>query len=136
MPFKFWPTIIRFWFFLSYLITTVCINSHHKENLNFLFLSLCVYLFKKCPSQFLSHWQSAETVFCSKEFIFLPYKNQSKSVIFSSGQENSNFSVLWELYISVPSIRPHLLDDQFWHAVFWSIAGHLKSVNRAKWPKL
>ena len=23
MPVKFWPTIIRFWFFLSYLITTV-----------------------------------------------------------------------------------------------------------------
>ena len=33
----------------------------------FLFLSLCVYLFKKCPSQFLNHWESAERVFCSEE---------------------------------------------------------------------
>ena len=53
--------------------------SHHKANLNFLFLSFCVYLFKKCPSQFLSNWELADPVFCSEQLRCLPYKNQNKS---------------------------------------------------------
>jgi hypothetical protein len=57
-------------------------------------MSLCAYVFKKCASQFLSHWESAKpTVFCSEELIFLFFKNQNKSLIFSSGQENSNFHI-------------------------------------------
>ena len=49
------------------------INSHHTVILNFLFLSVCVYLFKKIP-QFLSHWELAEPVFCSEELSCLLYK--------------------------------------------------------------
>ena len=30
----------------------------------------CVYFFKNCPSQFLSHWSSAEPVFCNEQFSF------------------------------------------------------------------
>ena len=45
----------------------LCINSHHAGNLNFIFLSLCVSCFEKCPSQFLSHWELAEPVFCIEE---------------------------------------------------------------------
>ena len=33
-----------------------------SANLNFLFLSLCVYLFKTCPSEFFSQWELAEPV--------------------------------------------------------------------------
>ena len=33
----------------------------------FIFLSICVYLFENCPSQFLSCWESAEPAFCSQE---------------------------------------------------------------------
>ena len=40
----------------------------------------CVYFFKNCPSQFLSHWGSAEPVFCSEQFSFFPYKNRNKSL--------------------------------------------------------
>ena len=43
------------------------INSHHTVTLNFYFVSLFVYLFKKWPSQFLSHWELAEPVFCIEE---------------------------------------------------------------------
>ena len=49
-------------------------SSHHKANLNFIFLSLYVYLFKNC--QFSSHWKSAEPVFCSKELSSLPGKKK------------------------------------------------------------
>ena len=55
----------------------LCINSH----LNLLFLSLCVYIFKKCPSQFLIHW---EPVFCSEELSCLPYKNQNQKNLIRS----------------------------------------------------
>ena len=68
----------------------LCICSHHAANLNFLFLSLCVYLFKNCPSQFLSHWESAEPVFCSDELIGLPCKNKNKSLTLSYLVGNSN----------------------------------------------
>ena len=54
-------------------------------NFDFFFLSHCVYLFQKGPSQFLSHWESAEPVCCSEELSFLPFKNQNKSLVFSSG---------------------------------------------------
>ena len=56
-----------------------------QQKINFLFLSLCVYLFKSCPSQFLCHWESGEPVFCREELIFPPFKNQNKSLIFPSG---------------------------------------------------
>ena len=46
-----------------------------SANLNFLFPSLCVYLFKICPSQFFSHWELSEPVFCSEELSFHPFKN-------------------------------------------------------------
>ena len=36
---------------------------HYTANLNFLFLSLFVYLLKNCYSQFFSKWKSAEPVF-------------------------------------------------------------------------
>ena len=52
----------------------LCINSHHAGNLNFIFLSLCVYCFEKCPSQFLSHWEVAEPVFCSEDLSCLQKK--------------------------------------------------------------
>ena len=32
MPVKFWPTIVRFWFFLSYLITTVISKNYFHKN--------------------------------------------------------------------------------------------------------
>ena len=54
------------------------------QNLNFLFMSLCVYFFKNCPSQFLSHWESAKPMFCSEELSFLSYRNQNKSLTLRS----------------------------------------------------
>ena len=52
-----------------FVVETLIYNSEQSaktwENLNFFFLSLFVYLFKNCSSQFLSHWESAELVFCS-----------------------------------------------------------------------
>ena len=56
-----------------------------SANLNFLFLSLCVYLFKTCPSQFFSHWELAEPVFCCEELSCHPYYTKT----------NAWFSVLW-----------------------------------------
>ena len=53
----------------------LCINSYHTANLNFLVLTLCIYLFRNCPSQFLSHWELAKPVFCNEELSCLPYKN-------------------------------------------------------------
>ena len=64
-----------------------------QENLNFLFLSLCVYPFKSCSSQFFCHWESGKPAFCREELIFPPFKNQNKSLIFRSECENSNFAV-------------------------------------------
>ena len=60
-------------------------------NLNFLFMSLCVYLFKKCPSQFLSNRELVEVVFCNKER--LPYKNQNQSLTLSSLVGKFKFAV-------------------------------------------
>jgi hypothetical protein len=47
---------------------------HSTANLNFLVLSLFVYLLKNCSSQFFSNWESAEPVFCNEELSCLPYK--------------------------------------------------------------
>ena len=74
----------------------LCMCSHHTANLNFLFLSLCVYLFKNCPSQFLSHWDSAEPVFCSEELGSLTYKNQNNSLILSYLVGKFKFAVCWD----------------------------------------
>jgi hypothetical protein len=57
------------------------------EKLNFLLLSLCLYLFENYPTQLFSHSESAELVFCSEDLSFLPFKNQNK--IFSSEQKES-----------------------------------------------
>jgi hypothetical protein len=56
------------------------------ENLNFLFLSLFVYLLKNCYSQFFSNWKSAESVFCSEDLSCLPYKNKSLTLSFGEGK--------------------------------------------------
>ena len=68
-------------------------ETNNTANLNFLFLSCCVYLFKTCPSQFLSHWELAEPVFCSEELSCLPYKNQNQSLTFSSLAGKFKFAV-------------------------------------------
>ena len=68
-------------------------------NLNFLFLSLFVYLLKNCSSQFFSNWKSAEPVFCCEELSCLPYKNQNKSLNLSFGEGKFKFAVLWGLFI-------------------------------------
>jgi hypothetical protein len=67
---------------------------HSTANLNFLFLSLFVYLLKNCSSQFFSNWKSAEPVFCSEELSCLPYKNQNKSLTLSFGEGKFKFAVL------------------------------------------
>ena len=73
---------------------TLIYNSQHTAKFEFSFpVTLCLSF---CEL-FLSHWESAEPVFCSEELSFLPYKKQNKSRIFFSGRENSNFAVCWEL---------------------------------------
>ena len=67
---------------------------HYTANLNFLFLSHFVYLWKNWFSQFFSNWESAEPVFCSKELSCLPYKNQNKSLTLSFGEGKFKFAVL------------------------------------------
>ena len=59
---------------------------------------LCVYLFKNCPSQFFSHCESAEPVFCSKELSSLPFKNQNKSLALSYLVGKFKFAVLLRSY--------------------------------------
>jgi hypothetical protein len=59
----------------------------------FIFLSLCVYIFKKCPSQFFQCFpvrNSVFSVFPSEELSCLPYKNRNKSLTLSYLVENSN----------------------------------------------
>lgn len=48
------------------------------------------YTFKNCPFQFLNHWGSAESVFCSEQFSFFLTKTETKAC---SGWEYSNFAV-------------------------------------------
>ena len=86
----------------------LCINSHHTANLNFLFLSLYVYLFKNYPSQFLSHWELAESVFFCEELSCLPYKNQTKAWLSVLWWENSNLLYGENLYLRVSSTEPPL----------------------------
>ena len=71
---------------------------HSTANLNFLFLSLFVYLLKNCSSQFFSNW-TAEPVFCSEELSCLPNKNQHKSLTLSFGEGKFKLAVLWGLFI-------------------------------------
>ena len=70
-----------------------CKKSHQRANLNFLFLTLCAYLFKNCPSQLLSYWEVAQPVFCSEELSCLPYKNQNKSLNLSSLAGKFKFAI-------------------------------------------
>ena len=67
--------------------------------MNFLFLSLFVYLLKNCSSQFFCHWKSAKPVFYSEELSCLPYKNQNKSLTLSFREGKFKFAVLWGLFI-------------------------------------
>ena len=61
------------------------------ENLNFLLLSVCFHFFENYPTQFLSHSESAELVFCSEDLSFLPFKNPNK--IFNSERKESIFTI-------------------------------------------
>ena len=60
-----------------------------SANLNFLFLSLCVYLFKKCLSQFFSFWVPGSQL---SQYFAVRSKTKNKILIFSSGRENSIFT--------------------------------------------
>ena len=77
-------------------------------NMNFLFLSVFVYLLKNWSSQFFSSLKSAEPVFCNQKLSCLPSKNHDKSQ-FSEGEIQiccivrsfynavfSNFVSFWE----------------------------------------
>ena len=68
-------------------------------NLNFLFLSVFVYLLKNCSSQFFSNLKSAEPVFCSQELSCLPSKNQNKGLTPSFGEGKFIYAALWDFLI-------------------------------------
>ena len=70
---------------------------------NFLILTLCVYLIKKRFSQFLSHWELAEPVFCIEELNYLPYKN--KSLVLWREIQNGAW---WEFILRVSFTGPPL----------------------------
>jgi hypothetical protein len=72
---------------------------YSTANLNFIFLSIFVYLVKNSSSQFFSNWKSTEPVFCSEELSCLPYKNQNKSLTLSFCEGKYKFAVLWGLFI-------------------------------------
>ena len=67
---------------------------HSTANLNFLLLSLFVYLLNNSSSQFFSYWESAVPMFSS-----LPNKNQNKSMTLSSLKGKFKFDVLWGFFI-------------------------------------
>jgi hypothetical protein len=67
---------------------------HSTANLNFLFLSLFVYLLKKSSSQIFSNWKSAKPVVWSEELSCLPYKNQNKGLTLSFWERKFKFAVL------------------------------------------
>ena len=75
---------------------------------NFLILTLCVYLIKKRFSQFLSHWELAEPVFCIEELNYLPYKN--KSLVLWREIQNGAW---WEFILRVSSTRPTLFSMKY-----------------------
>ena len=72
---------------------------HSTVNLNFVFLSLLVYLLKNCSSHFFSNWKSAKSVLCSEELSSLSYKNQNKSLTLSFREGKFKFAVLRGLFI-------------------------------------
>ena len=73
----------------------LCINCQHKQIWIFLFCDSCVYLFKNCPPQFLSHWELAEPLFCSEQLSCLPYKDQNKGPTLGSLIGKFKFAVWW-----------------------------------------
>ena len=91
---------------------------HFTANLNFLLLSLFVYLLDNSSSQFFSYWESAEPVFSSEELSCLPYKKQNKSMTLSFWKGKFNFSVLWGFFI-----KPFFL---------WATFSHLGAKNTMK----
>ena len=104
----------------------MCISSHHTANMNFIFMSLCVYLFKNFPSQFLSYWESAEPMFFSEELSSLPCKNQNKRLTLSYLVEKFKSCVCWEFYISVSSTGPPL------HIMDWGLGNLFFGQNHTK----
>ena len=101
------------------MVETLMYDSQHAakscENLNFLsYHSVFTFL----RTILLSFWITGSllnqccAVFWSEELSFLPYKNQSKSLIFSSGRENSNFhnfTLCWELQLNEYETNLHFL---------------------------
>jgi hypothetical protein len=55
--------------------TLITIIPNIQQNLNFLFLHSLLTLIR---TVLLSHWESAELLFCCEELSFLPYKNKSQ----------------------------------------------------------
>ena len=63
------------------------IKNFIQQQIWFFFLTLFVYFLKNCSSQSFRNRKSAEPVFCSEELSCLPYKNQSRSLTLSFGEE-------------------------------------------------
>ena len=61
-----------------------CIILKIQQNLNFLFLSHCVYLFKNWPSQFLSHLESV--LYWGAQFSSLQKPKQMPDIQFGAGK--------------------------------------------------
>ena len=62
---------------LTKLIIAADIRHKKVVKFEFSFLTLCVYIFKNPPTQFLSHWESPEAVFCIDDLSFVPNQNKS-----------------------------------------------------------
>ena len=81
-----------------------CIKYHHTANLNF--SCHCVYFFKNCPSQFLSHCELAESVLQWTQFSYLQKPKQKPDSVLR--WKNSNLFYGENLYIRVSSTEPPL----------------------------
>ena len=90
----------------------------------------CVYIFNNCPSPFLSHWELAESVFCSEELSCLSYKNQNltlsslaekfKFVNLYTRVSSSDFSNIFSFFqkISIFQFRRELFSNGYFHPCF------------------
>ena len=105
------------------------------ENLNFFFLSPFVYLFKNWSSQFLSHWESAESLFCSEELGSLPFKNQNKawfSVLGGKAQIFTSFCWMFRIihtYVFLPQRHLYTLPSTQVKVCFPIIESNCQNVN-------
>ena len=84
----------------------LCICSYRTGNLIFLFLPVCVYLFKNWPSKFLSHWQSVEPLFSSS--FLAKTKKKCDSQLFGGKIQ------ICCIYTIVPSAGPPL-EKKYFH---------------------